>query len=403
MRALLLLVFLALPAAATDGPTLLWEDRFLWPIRWVAVADSGVTLIGSDHGTYVQAYDGARGTLLWQRTLRAGLWSPPALRGTTAFLSPHDQSLVSLRLETGETLWWQGPRFPEGPAPLPGVPQPPPLNRAAPVPLADEIATISLEGHVSVLNAAGAIQRQADLQPGRIERDRFWATPAVAGGILYAATIRGNLWEVPLEALDEAHRVALQPLPDRGVGGAAREVRAAVTALRNRVLVATMDGTLHAFEPGPRGLTPAWRRPLGPAGVYQSSTEGQALPQPLPDPQDPTVYLSLRDRVSAVETETGALKWDRPLDEPVATRPAFWREHLVVGLETARLLVLDRATGKPLWALRLPDVPTAGPAVWQDLVTLGFANGVVQCYDLSALAPPAPSASSSPAAMRMPR
>ncbi|MGI5842583.1 MAG: PQQ-binding-like beta-propeller repeat protein [Candidatus Xenobium sp.] len=80
-----------------------------------------MTLVGSDHGSTLQAHDALSGTRLWRRNLRAGLWNAPALRGNRLFLSPHDQSLLSLRVETGEFLWRQGPRFPEGSPRLPGV------------------------------------------------------------------------------------------------------------------------------------------------------------------------------------------------------------------------------------------------------------------------------------------
>lgn len=408
---LLLLLVLALPAAAAPGgPLLVWEERLLWPIRWISTSETGVSLVGSDYGSWFRAYDAARGDMLWQRTARAGLWSPPALRGTTAYLSPHDRTLLSLRLDSGEMLWWKGPRFPESPPPLPGVPEAPPLNRASPVPVREDVATLSLDGQVTVLNNTGAVVREGDLQPGRGQRDRFWATPAVLGNVMYAATVRGSLWRIPLEAPAQATRSRIEPAPGRGVGGAAREVRASVVAHDDRVYVATMDGTLHCFAHTPTAEKTLWRRPLGPAGVYHSSPDGLALLEPRLDllTPDASVYLSLVDRVVAVDGQTGDLLWTRPLPERVVTPPAFWKGQLLVGLGSKALIALDRQTGEPLWTLRLPATPTAGPTLWQDLLQLGFGDGWVRCYDLASLAPapvpsPSPSATSSPAAMRMPR
>lgn len=410
---LLLLMVLVLPAAAAPGgPILLWEERLLWPVRWIATSETGVSLVGSDHGSWFRAYDATRGEMLWQRTARAGLWSPPALRGTTAWISPHDRTLLSLRIDTGELLWWKGPRFPESPPPLPGVPEAPPLNRASPVPVREDVATISLDGQVTVLNNTGAIARQGDLQPGRADRDRFWATPAVLGNVMYAATVRGNLWRIPLEAPAQATRTRIEAAPDRGVGGAAREVRASLLAHDDRVYVATMDGTLHCFAHAPASERRLWRRTLGPAGVYHSSPDGLALLEPRLDPlmADAVVYMSLVDRVVAVDGETGDVLWTRRLPERVVTRPAFWQGLLLVGLGSKAVMALDRTTGEPQWTLRLPAVPTAGPAPWQNLLQVGFGDGWIRCYDLASLAPepppapsPSPSATSSPAAMRMPR
>lgn len=409
-RALLLLLLLALPAgAAPGGLRLLWEDRFPWPVRWVVAADSGILLVGSDRGSLVRAWDGASGTRLWQRSARAGLWSPPAVRGTTLYLSPHDQALLSLRLDTGDLLWWLGPRFPEGPKPLPGLPEAPPLNRAAPLPLADQVATVSLQGRLSVVGPTGEIARQVDLQDPRRASDRFWATPTALEGVLYAGTVQGSLWQVPLEAPDRARRYRLQTPVDKALGSAAREVRAPLATCGGRVLVATMDGTLHAWVPEGQGLVPDWRRVPERRGAYQCTPEGLALPAPVPDEESGTVYLGLLDRVVAVQARSGAVQWEHRLPAPLATRPAPWRGDLLVGLRGGRLLALDRRQGQVRWSADLPASPTAGPALWQDQVVLGFADGSIRAWDLSsrveaqAGADGSPRASSSSAAIRIPR
>ena len=396
---LLILLIFPGPGARADlsSPVLQWQAQFPWPIHWLVTSEGGVTLVGSDHGSTLQAHDALRGTRLWRRSLRAGLWSAPALRGNRLFLSPHDQSLLSLRVETGEFLWRLGPRFPEGSPRLPGVS--PPLNRAAPVLLTEELATISLDGQVSVLSSSGTILRQADLQPGRFHPDGFWATPVALDGIMYLGTTRGNLWRVPLMALDRATRIVLEAPPERGLGQASLEVRAPLLATSNRILVATMDGTLRGYEPRPVRLVPSWTTTLGPPGVYQMSSQGRALAGPVLAPEGTRVYLALRDRVVALSPEDGHTIWERPLDEKAETPPACWRDTLLVGLQTSRLLVLDRSSGEPLSAWELPGPPTAGPEVWGDQVTLGFADGTIRCYDLSDSA----RASSNPAAIRIPR
>ncbi len=406
MRRLLPLPILFLWLAsvvAAQAPRILWQDRFPWPIHWVAVADSGVILVGSDHGSFVQAYEGRRGSRLWQRSARAGLWSPPALRGSVAFLSPHDQSILSLRLDTGDVLWRAGLGVAGPLTRLPG--SAPPLNRAPPVPLVEEVAVVSLEGQVSILDASGRVVRRTDLQPGRFHPERFWATPAALDGILYVASTRGNLWRIQIHDLEQRQLLPLKVSSDHGLGDAAREVRAPILALRNRILVATMDGTLHAFEPRPGRMTPLWSTPLGPPGVYHSSRRGLALAAPLPDPLESQVYLSLRDRVVAVHTETGRVAWESLLEDRVETRPARWRDQLLVGLRGGRLLALERATGAIAWSLDLPGSPSAGPVIWGDQLVLGFTDGMVRCYDLASSPPPSPSpqASSTSAAMRIPR
>jgi len=387
---------------AAQSPRLLWEDRFPWPIHWVAIADSGIILVGSDHGSFIQAYDGRRGSRLWQRSARAGLWSPPALRGANILLTPHDQSVLSLRLDTGEVLWRAGLGGTQPSARLPG--SAPPLNRAPPVPLAEEVAVVSLEGRVSIFNSTGSLVRQTDLAPGRFHPDRFWATPAALDGILYAADTRGNLWRILIHDLSQRQVLALKVSTDRGLGEAAREVKAPILALRNRILVATMDGTLHAFESRPGRIAPLWSTPLGPPGVYQSSRRGLALGAPVPDPVEPRVYLSLRDRVAAIHTETGQVAWESPLQDAVETRPALWRDQLLVGLCAGRLLALDRERGTLAWSLDLPACPSAGPALWGDQVVLGFTDGTIRCYDLAPQPSPIPSpkASSTSAAIRTP-
>ncbi|NMA27412.1 MAG: PQQ-binding-like beta-propeller repeat protein [Burkholderiales bacterium] len=205
-------------------------------------------------------------------------------------------------------------------------------------------------------------------------------------GILYIGTTRGNLWRVPLQALARATRIVLEAPPGRGLGQASLEVRAPLLATSNRILVATMDGTLRGFEPRPFRLVHSWTSTLGPPGVYQMSSQGCALAGPVLAPEGNRIYLALRDRVLALDPEDGQVAWERPLEELAETPPACWRDTLLVGLQTSRLLVLDRSNGEPLATWELPGPPTAGPEIWGDQVTLGFADGMIRCYDLSASA-----------------
>ena len=176
-------------------------------------------------------------------------------------------------------------------------------------------------------------------------------------GILYIGTTRGNLWRVPLQALARATRIVLEAPPGRGLGQASLEVRAPLLATSNRILVATMDGTLRGFEPRPFRLVHSWTSTLGPPGVYQMSSQGCALAGPVLAPEGNRIYLALRDRVLALDPEDGQVAWERPLEELAETPPGLLARHPAGGVTD-----LSTAGPGPFQRRASCDLGAPGPA-----------------------------------------
>lgn len=87
--------------------------------------------------------------------------------------------------------------------------------------------------------------------------------------------------------------------------------------------------------------------------------------------------------VSSFDNETGKRLWSVQLgvrDEP--SYPAVSNESTVLVVAGIRMYALDKVTGKILWQLKLPNIPSTSPAVDNSRIYLGMLDGSVYAFDL---------------------
>jgi len=123
-------------------------------------------------------------------------------------------------------------------------------------------------------------------------------------------------------------------------------------------------------------LEPTWRTILPVEGLRDGigvvqQAEGQ-------------IFIRLRSGIlCALDANTGALTWTARIGEPfpVMRRMGIGRETLLV-MDAARIVALDRATGRQEWDLQLDEVPIAPPSVGDFLLYINYADGRVATYSL---------------------
>jgi len=364
-----LLFWLCLPAAAQTVEQWAWQS--LWPVRHLTVSPQGVVLAGSDRSNYLYALDAATGKVLWSRNMYGSIWSPPTLSGSLLYLAPNDQALWSLKVETGELVWWLGPRFPEAEG-FAGATGRPALNRAPPALFEKGLVSVSLNGILSRLTLDGQATAHVRLLT-TAERDQFWSRPAVLGRRVWLGSTGGRLWSVDLDALQHFRIESLggenQVFPSRD------QVLADLLPLGDRVVVATLSGSLHCF-----GLdgTRLWSRRLG-VGRVPMSQGGRLIFAPVAGPEE-RFFVSTRSRVYCLD-KAGQTVWTRPFVQGVAT-PVTWNEELGVIVTDSEGLVnrLSPSDGTPLETLSIPPGPSAGPALWGQTLLVGYGDGQVRAY-----------------------
>jgi outer membrane protein assembly factor BamB len=93
------------------------------------------------------------------------------------------------------------------------------------------------------------------------------------------------------------------------------------------------------------------------------------------------IYYACRDRLYALDAETGRLLWrypaDQPLDAQFRTTPAVAEGIVYVGATDGNLYALSASTGKYLWAFRAQGAILSPPTVVDDVVYFGSADGRV--------------------------
>jgi outer membrane protein assembly factor BamB len=100
-----------------------------------------------------------------------------------------------------------------------------------------------------------------------------------------------------------------------------------------------------------------------------------------------TVYFAAGSpsRVYAVDTETGALKWRYPADQPMATTvhttPAYSNGFVYVGADDGRFYALNAETGKYAWAFDTKSSIGSSPTILDGTIYFGSSNGRVWAID----------------------
>jgi outer membrane protein assembly factor BamB len=204
------------------------------------------------------------------------------------------------------------------------------------------------------------------------------ASPAVAGGLVYASTVRGSLyaldardgdkrWERVVGA-DDVHRGWMYFSPTVAAG-----------VVYQAYTTATGGGVL-ALD----ARTGAERWNSRPPEFSNWISEGS------PVVQDGRVYVVAHDGwVFALDATTGSVLWSkRPAGGWVHSMPAIADGRLFIGLQRGILVALDAGTGNELWRYTSAD-PTyifgnligSSPAVEGSTVYMGFHDGNVTALD----------------------
>lgn len=94
-----------------------------------------------------------------------------------------------------------------------------------------------------------------------------------------------------------------------------------------------------------------------------------------------TIYYACRDRLYALDAETGRVLWRYPVDQPLnaqfRTMPAVSGGIVYVGATDGNLYALSADTGRYLWAFRTQGAILSHPTVVNDVVYFGSADGRV--------------------------
>jgi outer membrane protein assembly factor BamB len=123
-------------------------------------------------------------------------------------------------------------------------------------------------------------------------------------------------------------------------------------------------------------LEPAWRTLLPVDGLR----DGIGVVQQAPG----QIFVRLRSGIlCALDATTGALMWTERVGEPypVMRRMGIGRDTVLV-LDAARIVALDRATGRQEWDLQLDEVPITPPSLGDFLLYINYADGRVATYSL---------------------
>ncbi|MGE5175917.1 MAG: PQQ-binding-like beta-propeller repeat protein [Hyphomicrobiales bacterium] len=217
----------------------------------------------------------------------------------------------------------------------------------------------------------------------------FVASPAVAGGVVYAPSLDAHLYAIDQETGQQkwvfASRmpIASSPAVDGGavyfvssagplvaLDAASGAVRWAFSAEYERKFQAK---NLHGYPPAEQTIPDAW-------DVYTSS----------PAVADGRVYFGSGDgNVYAVDAATGVLQWKFQTGDVVHAAPAVARGVVYIGSWDGRLYALDAATGRLRWSFQGGEDPVthnqvgfqSSPAVADGVVYVGCRDAHVYAID----------------------
>ncbi len=341
--------------AQEPGGSVRWSYKLPFPVRSLAVSERGVALVGSDFGNYLHAVDVVPGTFLWKRDLAGSIWSPAVVTQETAYLVPNAAALIALRIETGEALFWLGPRFPSGD-------RPPWQNKAPPAVGPNRLWLVSLNGTLCKLDLTGKPLSQVELQ-GAHQTDQFWSRPALAGDSVFVGSIRGRLYRLASETLRCKETIELD-----------EDIRADLIARDDRLYVSTVNGSLYAFRADPERTVRLWKLSLGSRARTGGTGRSPVVPLVLED----RVLVASRSAAYCLDRRTGGILWKKEVESGIAAPLTLVKDRVQLVTGQGELVSLALSSGQMLGGMSLRGIPTAGPLPWGQVVLLGFSDGVLQ-------------------------
>ncbi|MBX3619825.1 MAG: PQQ-binding-like beta-propeller repeat protein [Rhizobacter sp.] len=292
----------------------------------------GAVLFGSDDG-HVYAVDAATGRQRWMHATGGPVASTPAVAGGRVYAMSYDGRLYALDAASGERLW-----------------------------------TFATEGERR-FEARGLHGMQPLTQTFADMYDVYLSSPVVADGRVYFGSGDGHVY-----ALDAATGVL------RWKHRTGDVVHASPAVADGLVYVGSWDGRFYALD-----AASGEERWVFQAGVDTLMHNQQGF-QSSPAVVGGVVYTGCRDaHVYALDARTGAERWRFSTGASwVNSSPAVSAGRVYVATsDTARLHVLDAATGKPLMEASTQAYVFSSPVVAGDVLLLGVLNGVLQARDLA--------------------
>ncbi|MCA9791128.1 MAG: PQQ-binding-like beta-propeller repeat protein [Candidatus Eremiobacteraeota bacterium] len=373
-RCLALLSFLLIAFTSGAGAETLepgWISRVGGPVTLLSLTEQGIILAGSSHSYDLTAFNSAVGQPLWVRRIGAPPQADPTITSRVLLLKPSTPTLVSLRVDSGDLLWSQGPSSPQLEGPL------------RPTYDSEAIYAVNERGWFNRLTLDGKLTVSFRL-PINWD-DRFLDASLVNGAFLYVASERGEIWKVATKNPRQYERYRLGELALRQIGSAPAgnfpSRHNLITPPRQaggQMALMTLGGELCALTLEPP-LTQGWRLQVADSqSLY--SPDGLTLCQPVLS--ENLLVVATRHQVLCLDPRTANLRWVRHFDS-VASPVALTPNHEGVAVVADRSLrLLDSKSGNDLADLPVSATPTAGPVAANNLVVLGTQAGDVMTFKI---------------------
>lgn len=186
---------------------------------------------------------------------------------------------------------------------------------------------------------------------------------------------------------DQTREVLSIPLdPERRNRPAARQVQLRPRLRRGELRIALpedfeaattilqLNGHRQDFQSEPRGRLTSLVLPA--SGICPGHHEVELCSPGLEEKQQRRAW----GRVSIEPPESLGLRWERKLPAGIQSRPAFWKDRLIVAANEGRVRALAADSGKDLWEYDSgPDAVLSSPIVQGDRVYFGTIDGHVVC------------------------
>jgi outer membrane protein assembly factor BamB len=279
---------------------------------------------------------------IWTFHGRALLEFPPAVAYGRLYLPTFDGRFYALDARTGRALW----RFRSGrcswasPAVAGGLVYATFLNR----PRNCDLQTAPLDGEVVAFDArTGRVRWRTRLGPTE-------SSPLVAGGLVYVGDWRGGVYA--LDARSGRVRWSYD------TGG---PVKGSAALAAGRIYIGSYDGHVYALDVRSGRLV--WR------ASAQPRFGGQARFYATPAVAYGRVYIGATDgKVYSFGARSGRLRWSTSTDGYVYSSAAVSRKLVLVGSYDGSFYAFDAATGDERWRFRTNGPISGSPTVLGDVV-----------------------------------
>ncbi len=100
---------------------------------------------------------------------------------------------------------------------------------------------------------------------------------------------------------------------------------------------------------------------------------------------DGTVFFASGNRVFAIDTQTGAQKWQYPQDQPlmtaIHTSPVVWNNTVYIAAGDGKVYSIDAKSGRPGWMFNSGSSIASSPTILDGVLYFGSADGRLWAID----------------------